>query len=64
MTAPLILINAVILGLETSPTIMASYGHLLDILDHIILAFFGLREPGRNGFWNVVRRRSVQAGPA
>src|SRR5258705_3394502 len=36
----LIIINAVILGLETSQTVMASYGDLLDILDHIILAIF------------------------
>src|SRR6185369_12194782 len=36
----LIVVNAVILGLETSNTIMASYGWLLEILDHIILAVF------------------------
>ena len=36
----LILINAVILGLETSESVMASYGHLLAILDHIILGIF------------------------
>jgi voltage-gated sodium channel len=36
----LIIINAVILGLETSQTIMASYGRVLEILDHIILAVF------------------------
>jgi voltage-gated sodium channel len=36
----LIVINAVILGLETSKTMMASYGWLLEILDHIILAVF------------------------
>jgi len=36
----LIVVNAVILGLETSKTIMASYGWLLEILDHIILAVF------------------------
>ncbi len=36
----LIVVNAVILGLETSKTVMASYGRLLEILDHIILAVF------------------------
>jgi voltage-gated sodium channel len=36
----LIVVNAVILGLETSKTMMASYGWLLEILDHIILAVF------------------------
>ena len=36
----LIVINAIILGLETSKTIMASHGWLLEILDHIILAVF------------------------
>jgi voltage-gated sodium channel len=36
----LIIINAVILGLETSQTVMASYGPLLDLLDRIILAVF------------------------
>jgi voltage-gated sodium channel len=36
----LIIINAVILGLETSKTAMASYGRLLQVLDHIILGVF------------------------
>ena len=36
----LIVVNAIILGLETSKTIMASHGWLLEILDHIILAVF------------------------
>src|SRR4051794_29946995 len=36
----LILVNAVILGLETSRPIMAQYGPLLATLDHIILAVF------------------------
>jgi voltage-gated sodium channel len=36
----LIVINAVVLGLETSPSIMASYGPLLHILDQAILAVF------------------------
>jgi voltage-gated sodium channel len=36
----LIIINAVILGLETSKSAMAASGRLLEILDHIILAVF------------------------
>lgn len=36
----LIVVNAVILGLETSKSAMASYGRPLEILDHIILAVF------------------------
>jgi voltage-gated sodium channel len=36
----LIVVNAVILGLETSKSVMASYGRLLEILDHIILVVF------------------------
>jgi voltage-gated sodium channel len=36
----LIFINAVILGLETSKSVMASFGRLLEILDHVILAVF------------------------
>jgi voltage-gated sodium channel len=36
----LIVINAVILGLETYPTMMASYGTVLRWLDHAILAIF------------------------
>jgi len=36
----LIIVNAIILGLETSQTIMESYGTILDILDHIILMIF------------------------
>ena len=36
----LIIVNAVILGLETSRTVMASYGPLLELLDHLILAVF------------------------
>lgn len=36
----LIIINAMILGLETSKTVMASFGNLLAVLDHIILAVF------------------------
>ncbi len=36
----LILINAVILGLETYPSIMAAYGPILKAIDHIILWIF------------------------
>ncbi len=35
-----IILNAVVLGLETSKTVMASYGWLLELLDHIMLAIF------------------------
>jgi len=36
----LIVINAVTLGLETSPTVMASAGRLLHVIDSVILAVF------------------------
>ena len=36
----LIAVNAVILGLETSKSVMASFGPTLQVLDHIILAVF------------------------
>lgn len=36
----LILINAVTLGLETSPAIMADWGHILRVADKILLAIF------------------------
>lgn len=36
----LIVINAIILGLETAPAIMASYGNILVAIDHAILAVF------------------------
>jgi voltage-gated sodium channel len=36
----LIIANAVILGLETSPSAMARFGRELEILDHVILAIF------------------------
>ena len=35
-----IIANAVVLGLETSKTMMASYGRVLEILDHIMLGIF------------------------
>ena len=43
----LIILNAVMLGLETSKTVMASYGRLLEILDHIMLAMFVLELTAR-----------------
>jgi len=36
----LIVINAIILGLETEPTVMEDYGSLLLLLDHVILGVF------------------------
>jgi voltage-gated sodium channel len=36
----LIIINAIILGIETSPIAMEKHGPLLEVLDHIILAIF------------------------
>src|SRR5262245_62577369 len=36
----LIIVHAVVLGLETSKTVMASSGRLLAIIDHVILAVF------------------------
>ncbi len=36
----LIVINAIILGLETVSSIMASYGEILIVIDHVILAVF------------------------
>jgi voltage-gated sodium channel len=35
-----IIANAVVLGLETSKTLMASYGRVLETLDHIMLVIF------------------------
>src|SRR5690242_11886915 len=43
----LIIVNAVVLGLETSGPIMASIGLLLDALDSIILAIFVLELAAR-----------------
>jgi voltage-gated sodium channel len=43
----LILLNAITLGLETSPTIMAAYGGLLLIIDRAILAVFVLELTAR-----------------
>jgi voltage-gated sodium channel len=36
----LIVINAIILGLETVPSVMSSYGGILLAVDHFILAAF------------------------
>jgi voltage-gated sodium channel len=36
----LILVNAALLGMETSPTIMAAWGETLHTIDHVILAVF------------------------
>jgi voltage-gated sodium channel len=36
----LIVINAVVLGLETAPEVMASYGPALKLVDHLILGVF------------------------
>ena len=38
----LIVINAVLIGLETSPSIMARYGSLITVLDDVILGVFVL----------------------
>jgi voltage-gated sodium channel len=38
--AGLIILNAIVLGLETSPSLMASYGWLLDPMDHLLLGIF------------------------
>lgn len=60
--AGLIILNALVLGLETSPALMARYGVILETLDHTLLAIFvvevvtRLAVTGRNFFrdpWNV-----------
>lgn len=60
--AGLIMLNALVLGLETSASLMARYGWLLDPLDHILLGIFvvevavRLIVTGRSFFrdpWNV-----------
>jgi voltage-gated sodium channel len=60
--AGLIILNALVLGLETSPTLMKNYGWLLEPLDHILLGIFvvevlvRLAVTGRGFFrdaWNV-----------
>ena len=60
--AGLIILNAVVLGLETSKTLMTRYGWYLESLDHILLGIFvvevlvRLLVTGRGFFrdpWNV-----------
>lgn len=60
--AVLIVLNAIVLGLETSPTLMANYGYILDPLDNALLGIFALEVftrlvvTGRGFFrdpWNV-----------
>ncbi|MEO0620144.1 MAG: ion transporter, partial [Pseudomonadota bacterium] len=56
MILALIVLNAVILGLETSPTAMGAIGGLLGALDTLILAVFVLELAARlivdpKGFW-------------
>lgn len=60
--AALITLNAVVLGLETSQTLMARYGVILETLDHLLLGIFVLEVlvrlvvTGRSFFrdpWNV-----------
>lgn len=60
--AGLIILNALVLGLETSPTLMKNYGWLLEPLDHTLLGIFvvevliRLAVTGRSFFrdpWNV-----------
>lgn len=36
----LIIVNAIVLGLDTSPTMRAAFGGTLDLIDHVILAVF------------------------
>lgn len=43
----LIMINAVTLGLETSKTVMAEWGHVLHIIDNALLTFFVLEIAAR-----------------
>lgn len=38
----LILLNAVVLGLETSPELVARYGELMELINHVVLAVFVL----------------------
>jgi voltage-gated sodium channel len=60
--AALIVLNALVLGLETSPTLMKNYGWFLETVDHILLGIFvvevlvRLAVTGRGFFrdaWNV-----------
>jgi voltage-gated sodium channel len=40
MVMALIIINATVLGLETSQEVMATSGHILELIDHVLLAIF------------------------
>jgi len=40
MIMALIIINATVLGLETSQEVMATSGHILELIDHVLLAIF------------------------
>ena len=42
-----IILNAIVLGLETSKTVMAAHGPLLELLDHIMLGIFVLELTAR-----------------
>lgn len=54
-----IVANAVVLGLETSKTVMASYGRLLETLDHIMLGIFVVELTARI----IVHRRAFFRDP-
>ena len=58
----LIIVNAVILGLETSKSAMAAFGRLLEILDHVILAVFVIEIAARVA-WSGVGRRLKSETP-
>jgi len=47
MVMALIIINAAVLGLETSPEVMATSGPLLEFIDHVLLAIFVLEITAR-----------------
>ena len=46
----LIVINAIILGLETSPTVMAAVGPTLHLIDQVILGVFVVELALRIGY--------------
>ena len=45
----LILINAVLLGMETSPALVAKFGHIIGGLDSVILVIFVIEIGARMG---------------
>jgi voltage-gated sodium channel len=55
----LIIINAVVLGLDTNPAIRERWGTTLDVIDHVILAFFACEIAARI----VVERASFVRNP-